>query len=77
MPHTPCPQPTTFAALRSGLPDVLVLHRRKPSPWCPTCAVFVELRSKRGIATKAQSRFALKWCRPARSGGWHAARVRH
>jgi len=41
------------------------------------CAVFVELRSKRGIATKAQSRFALKWCRPARSGGWHAARVRH
>jgi hypothetical protein len=40
--------------VRSGLPDVLVLYRRKPSRRSPPVAVFVELKSKPGIATKAQ-----------------------
>src|SRR5215468_2702222 len=55
------------AACAAGLPDVLVLYRREPSPRCPTRVVFVELKSRRGIATTAQKQIRAKCCQPVLS----------
>jgi hypothetical protein len=49
-------------AVRSGLPDVLVIWRGKP--------IFVELKSRAGVASKAQKRVRLE-LRPAPTGAWH------
>jgi hypothetical protein len=61
--------------VRSGLPDVLVLYRRKPSPRCPTRVVFVELKSRRGIATKAQKQIRAEML-PAGATWWLARSAR-
>src|SRR5215510_7472885 len=50
--------------VRSGLPDVLVLYRGKP--------IFVELKSRAGVATKAQKQVRVELL-PA-GASWYMAR---
>jgi len=47
--------------VRSGLPDVLVIFRQKP--------IFVELKSRAGVATKAQKQLRLEML-PAGADWW-------
>ena len=51
--------------VRSGLADVLVIWRGIP--------IFVELKSRAGVASKAQKQIARNCCRPVLRGGWHEA----
>lgn len=49
--------------VRSGLPDVLVIFRQKP--------IFVELKSRRGVASKAQKQIRLEML-PVGADWWMA-----
>jgi hypothetical protein len=71
--------------VRSRLPDVVVLYRRKPSGRCPLRAAFVDLKPSRGIASKAQKQIraeillaGAKWgmARSARAAMMGAASLR-
>jgi hypothetical protein len=53
--------------VRSGLPDVLVIFRQKP--------IFVELKSRAGVATKAQKQVRLEML-PAGASWWMARSAR-
>jgi hypothetical protein len=46
--------------VKSGLPDLLIMYRRKPSPRCPTHVVFVELKAPGGVASKSQKQTRLE-----------------
>jgi hypothetical protein len=61
--------------VRSRLPDVPVLYRRKPSRRCPPRVVFVELKSRRGVATKAQKQIYAEML-PAGAKWWLARSAR-
>jgi hypothetical protein len=57
--------------VRSGLPDVLVLVRRAGS----TLVIFIELKSRRGVASKAQKQLRLEML-PAGAQWWMARSAR-
>jgi hypothetical protein len=46
--------------VKSGVPDVQVFYRRKPSPRCPTHVALVELKAPHGVASKSQKRTRLE-----------------
>jgi hypothetical protein len=53
--------------VRSGLPDVLVIFRQRP--------IFVELKSRRGVASKAQKQIRLEML-PSGATWWMARSAR-
>jgi hypothetical protein len=40
--------------VKSGVADVQILYRRKPSSRCPTHVIFIELKAPHGVASKSQ-----------------------
>lgn len=61
--------------VKSGLPDVQVLYRRKPFPRCPTHVVFVELKAPGGVASQSQKRTRLEML-PTGAKWWMARTAR-
>ena len=55
--------------IRSGIPDLFVLNSgRRP--------IFVELKSRAGVASKAQKQVRVELLSAGATGGWREARAR-
>jgi hypothetical protein len=59
--------------IKSGCVDVEIFFRRKPSPRCPTHVVLIELKSRRGIASRSQKQLRLESLRTGEK--WYMART--
>jgi hypothetical protein len=58
--------------VRSGLPDVLVMYRHAGG----LVVIFIELKSRRGVASDVQKQLRRRCFRPVLCGGWRAVRRR-
>jgi hypothetical protein len=58
--------------INSGFPDLFVSFRRKLSPRCRTYVVFIELKSRSGIASRSQKEIRLQML--PTGGRWFLAR---
>jgi hypothetical protein len=59
--------------VKTGVPDVQIMYRRKPSPRCPTRVVFIELKAPGGAASRSQKRTRLEML--PTGAKWYMART--